>query len=486
MTKNKNCMKTRILVLIFFIFSAHVSLNADIILPSLISDNMVLQQNQLVTIWGKSTIKDETLKVIGSWCKDSATVSVKNHMWKTQLRTPGYGGPFTICIKGHETKRINNVMIGEVWLASGQSNMEMPVDSTGKGFRGVINFREKIAGASFPEIRMFTVPKVASTTLQDSCGGFWSVCSPQTVRKFSATGYFFAKTLHDSLNIPIGIIHASWGGTNAETWVRKEVLTKKGRFSNPELTKDAGTRYNAMIYPVQNYTIKGVIWYQGEANKIRATEYRDLMETLITSWRKEWKSDFPFYFTQIVPFIRKDKDTELLREAQFQTLSVPKTGMVVTSDFSDLNHIHPRQKEEVGRRLALWALAKDYGKKIICSGPLYKSMTIKGNKIILYFDYAESGLKTKDGTDLKFFQIAGKNHNFLPAVAVIKGNTLEVFNEQISYPVAVRLAFTDKEISNLFNNAGLPASIFRTDMIQKNDSNRISNLKIVAGKNLSD
>lgn len=461
-------MKIRILILIIFIFSAHVGLKADIILPSLISDNMVLQQNQLVTIWGRSTIKDETLKVIGSWCKDSVTVSVKNYVWKTQLRTPGYGGPYTIFIKGHETKKISNVLIGEVWLASGQSNMEMPVDSTGKGFRGVTNFRGKIAGANYPGIRMFTVPKVTSITLRDSCGGSWAVCSPQTVGKFSAAGYFFAKTLHDSLNVPIGVIHASWGGTNAETWVRKEVLTNNGEFSNTDLPKDAGTRYNAMIYPVQNYNIKGVIWYQGESNKIRATTYRDLMETLIISWRKEWNADFPFYFTQIVPFIVPGKSTELLREAQFQTLSVPKTGMVVTSDFSDLNHIHPRQKEEVGRRLALWALAKDYGKKVICSGPLYKSMIIEGNKIILHFDYAESGLKTKGSAELKFFRIAGNDHIYVPAVAVIKGNTVEVFNEKIPNPVAVSFAFSDSEIGNLFNNADLPASLFRTDMINNN------------------
>lgn len=475
MSKNKNCSKPHYVpVLISFIFTLLFGLKAEIILPTLISDNMVLQQKQTVTIWGRSTIKDETLKVNGSWCKDSVTVTVKNYCWKTQLRTPGFGGPYTICIRGHETKRINNVMIGEVWLAGGQSNMEMPVDSTGKGFRGVINFREKIAGANYPGIRMFTVPKVTSTSLKDSCGGSWVVCSPQIVGKFSAAGYFFAKALYDSLNVPIGILHASWGGTNAETWVRKEVLTENCKFSKPGLAKDAGTRYNAMIYPVQNYTIKGVIWYQGESNKIRAAEYRDLMETLITSWRKEWKADFPFYFTQIVPFIVSGKNTELLREAQLKTLSVPKTGMVVTSDFSDLNHIHPRQKEEVGRRLALWALAKDYGKKINCSGPLYKSMSIQGNKIIIHFDYAESGLKTKGNNELKYFQIAGKDHNYIPAVAVIKGNTVEVFNEQISDPVAVRLAFTDKEIGNLFNNAGLPASIFRTDTIENNDSILIS------------
>lgn len=457
-------MKTKIITLSISFFLIFSNIQATITLPSLITNNMVLQQNQLVTIWGWTTNTTETIKVNGSWNTDSVSVTASGGAWKVQLQTPSYGGPYTLCIKGNETIKISNVLIGEVWLASGQSNMEMPVDSISASFRGDLNFRQRIAEANFPTLRMFTVPKVTAITVQEKCGGSWIVCSPSTVGAFSAAAYFFGKTLLDSLHIPIGILHSSWGGTNAESWFNKSILLNNPLLKNYAGT-DAGLRYNSMIYPLINYSIKGSIWYQGENNKGRAAVYKETMTELIKNWRSDWKAEFPFYFTQIVPYSQNGLSSNTLREAQLQTLSVAKTGMIVTADFSDLNNIHPRQKEEVGRRLALWALAKDYGKNVVCSGPIYKSMSIVGSKIILQFDYAETGLKFKNATALKYFQMAAEDHYYMPAVATIKGSTVEVTSNFVSSPVAVRMAFSDTEIGNLFNNANLPASLFRTDML---------------------
>lgn len=442
------------------------SIQAKIILPSLITDNMVLQQNQTITIWGWTTETIEKISVCGSWNNDTISTKAFEGKWKVQMHTPSYGGPYTLCIKGHVTKMIQNVMIGEVWLASGQSNMEMPVDSISKGFRGVIDYKIKIAAANFPNIRMFTVSKQTADYPQNNCDGEWQVCNPQTVKRFSAVAYFFAKTLCDNMNVPVGIISSSWGGTNAVTWIKNDELIEQNKRTKQNSGKcpvDPGSLYNSMIYPCKNYTIKGVIWYQGESNKRNVATYTGLMTKLITGWRADWGIEFPFYFTQIAPFTSNDGISSVpVREAQLKTLSVPKTGMAVTSDIGDLDHIHPKQKEEVGRRLAIWALAKDYGKMIVYSGPLYKTMIMDGKSMIIKFDYVESGLLVK-GKTLTNFEIAGKDHVFIPAVAKIKGDFVEVYNDKIDLPVAVRFAFSDKAQPNLYNKAGLPASAFRTD-----------------------
>jgi sialate O-acetylesterase len=369
---------------------------------------------------------------------------------------------------------IHNVMIGEVWLASGQSNMAMTVDSINKNIRGVTNYKQKIAEANFTSIRMFTVQHKLDSIPQEDCSGKWQVCNPDNVRKFSATGYFFAKTLVDSLNIPVGIIHSSWGGSEVESWMKKELVTENKRLyegyknliGNKIASTPPGLKYNAMIYPLENYTIKGVVWYQGERNKPNASVYTELMTQLITSWRNSRGYEFPFYLVQIVPYTQRNVSSTYLRDAQRQILFLSKTGMVVTSDFSELNNLHPPQKEEVGRRLALWALAKDYGKNIVCSGPLYKSMKIKDNTIEIEFDYAQGGLMVKNGT-LNNFEIAGKDHIYVPAVAKIKGSTVIAYSDNIKKPVAVRYAFSDNIQSHIINQSGLPASIFRTDTISK-------------------
>ena len=457
---------------IIAIFLTYNSLKATITLPSLITNNMVLQQNKSVTIWGWTTILDETINVNGSWSPDTVSVQAVAGKWKVQIQTPSFGGPYTFCIKGHETKTIQNVMIGEVWLAAGQSNMAYTISMLGKSDLGVDFYNQILANANNPKIRMFNVGKNATTLPQDNCVGNWAVCSTSTVDNFSAVGYFFAKSLYDSLSVPVGIINSSWGGSDAESWVKGDLVTQNERLYNAYKklvgsgwdTIPPGQKYNGMIYPTDNYNIKGAIWYQGERNKKFASTYTELMTNLISNWRLNRGYEFPFYIVQISPLTDGDGATANLRDAQRQILSVPKTGLVVTGDFSDLTLLHPPQKEEVGRRLALWALAKDYGKDIVCSGPLYKSMSIDGNKINIQFDYAEGGLNTK-GLDLNNFEIAGENHFYEHADAVINNNSVIVSNERITNPIAVRFAYSDNAQTHLYNNSGLPASIFRTDTL---------------------
>ncbi len=445
---------------------------AKLILPSLISDNMVLQQNADVTIWGWSSNSTEKLMIWGSWGQDTVKTQAKVGKWSVQIHTPSAGGPYTLFIRGDELTEIKNVLIGEVWICSGQSNMEMPVDSTGQGFSGVLNFRKVIKEANNPSIRFFQVFRRISDHQQDDCVGKWVVCTPETVKSFSATGYFFAKYLHDDLKIPVGMIHSSWGGTPAETWLPKETVMNNPEFAAgvEKLFKQdwwpilPGLAYNAMIYPLLDYRIAGAIWYQGESNSANPLIYRKLFPEMIKTWRKLWGLDFPFYYVQIAPYKYKEPmGATLVREAQLMTLSLPKTGMAITNDIGNIHNIHPRDKEEVGRRLALWALAKTYGKSdIVYSGPVFKSMKIVKNKIELSFDYVDGGL-IKKGKTLTCFQIAGENREFVDAKAAIKGDKVIVYNKKVKNPVAVRFAFSDTAEPNLFNAAGLPASAFRTD-----------------------
>ncbi len=445
---------------------------AEILLPAIISDNMVLQQNADVKIWGWSSNPTEKLLIWGSWGQDTVSTQAKIGEWSVVIHTPPAGGPYSLFIKGDGLTEIKNVMIGEVWLGSGQSNMQMPVDSVSKGFAGVLNFRQKIREADYPEIRFFQVFRKISENPQDDCMGRWVVCTPETVGGFSATAYFFSKNLYDSLRIPVGVIHSSWGGTPAETWLPEAAVmddsvlaagAKKLKFYDWWPVRP-GLAYNAMIHPLINYTIAGAIWYQGESNSANPLYYRKLFPELIRTWRKLWNKDFPFYYVQIAPFkYREPMGATLVREAQLMALTVPNTGMVVTNDIGNVSDIHPRNKEEVGRRLALWALANTYGKTgIVYSGPLYKSMGVKKNKIEVSFDHVDGGL-VKKGRELCCFEIAGDDKVFVPARAKIKGDKVVVYSKEIKNPVAVRFAFSDTAEPILFNAAGLPASAFRTD-----------------------
>nr|WP_255651168.1 sialate O-acetylesterase [Cesiribacter sp. SM1] len=473
---------------------------------------MVLQQQKAVALWGWAS-PGETVVIQGSWNPaETVTVTADSEgNWKTNIKTAKAGGLYTLTFKGNNTIIINEVLLGEVWLCSGQSNMHFPVapiENSGWA-TGVVNYEQEISGATYPAIRMFTVARKVADTPQQDVEGSWEVSSPQTVGDFSAVAYFFARELHQKTGLPIGLINTSWGGTPAESWTRKEILESDADFVpiltryqealekypeameahklalaswqkeaeekrsrgekpggaprepiGPNHNKSPYKLYNAMIAPLIPYTIKGAIWYQGESNADRAYQYRKLFPAMISNWRQDWNQEFPFYFAQIAPHRSQRPE---IREAQLLTmLSVPKTGMAVLTDAGDSLDIHPQNKQVVGERLALWALAKDYGQKLSYSGPVYKSMKVKKDKIILKFSHTEGGLVAKDGA-LKEFTIAGADQNFVPAQARIEGKKVVVWSDSIANPVAVRFGWKRIPAPNLYNGAGLPASPFRTD-----------------------
>jgi len=634
-------------------------------LPTLFSDHMVLQQDHEVSIWGKYTPNNE-VTIKGSWGDEATTKSDANGRWKIELPTPKAGGPFNLSIVTKDSTAIfNDVLIGEVWLASGQSNMQMPL----KGWPPndlIQNSKAEIAAADHPQIRMFSVPWTLSINPLDSVKSKWTVSSKETAGDFSATAYFFAKRLQQELQVPVGIIHSSWGGTVAEAWTSEPSLRKLGDFNdaldlvkNPETFKlvdnwfsqfpsqdfpetkeqweqmefadldaaklefddsawtsieipgpidqmengafdgavwirrefeisdtssdyilkigaiddmdatyingekvgglagvgfwnvpremvvpksllkkgsnviairiiDTGgggsvdgpielidsngsaislkgewksliiaeiylgkfygyglknslesrpdilqlnpnlpsVLYNAMINPLVPYSIKGAIWYQGESNVGRDLQYRRLFPAMITDWREQWGSEFPFYFVQIAPFIYNPDPamqiSQNLREAQRLSLSTPKTGMVVTLDIGDPKNIHPPNKQDVGSRLAGLALANDYGKDIVDSGPSFKGLQQSGNKLILEFDHVGSGLKAAEKLIIGF-EIAGADKQYVKANASIVDNTIVVMASGITAPVYARYAWRDDSIASLFNQEGLPASSFSSE-----------------------
>ncbi len=493
---------------------------ADVKLPAVISDNMVLQQGRKVPIWGWAEPGEE-IKVSVNWngTKWSIVTADKDGKWMLKMDSPEAGGPYEMTVSDKDNVvKIKNILVGEVWLCSGQSNMEFPVWRAERWKTGVIDFEQEIAAADYPKIRLFTVKQISQEQLQPDCEGSWKLCSPETVGDFSAVAYYFGKELHKELDVPVGLINASWSGTPAEAWTRREILE-----AEPELVpileryeklvadypqaraeyeqkldqwKEAvekarregkkppekpvspikpGNRlspsglYNGMIAPLIPYRICGVIWYQGESNAERAYQYRKLFPAMIKNWRSDWKQgDFPFLFVQLANFQAvkpepSESDWAELREAQLMTLALANTGMAVTIDIGDANDIHPKNKKDVGKRLALWALAESYGKKLVYSGPIYKSMSVEGNKIILHFDHIGGGLVAGGGEPLKGFAIAGADRKFVWADAKIDGDTVVVSSEQISEPVAVRYGWADNPVCNLYNEEGLPASPFRID-----------------------
>lgn len=463
------------------VFSLGLFLNsyADIRLPALVGNNMVLQRNKPLQIWGWA---DKGEKVTVSFRNHVySAVTTANGKWKVLLPAQVAGGPYSMTISGHNKIKLDNILIGEVWVASGQSNMEMPL----KGWGKVLNFEQEIAAANYPDIRLFQVKHTTSTAPLDDVTpweGGWLPCSPQSIPEFSSTAYFFAREIYGHEHIPVGIIHSSWGGTVAEAWTSGESVKQIPAFADTvkayeslatPLSPGGPNRptllYNAMIHPLLPYAIRGVIWYQGESNAGRAYQYRQLFPLMIKDWRKHWKNgDFPFYFVQLANF--KDaqpnpgeSDWAELREAQLLTLSLPNTGMATAIDIGDAKDIHPKNKQEVGRRLSLIARAQVYREKISFSGPVYLSKLVNGNKITLSFKYAANGLKTKQGGTLKGFAVAGEDKKFHWAEATISGNKVTVWSKEVAHPVAVRYNWADNPDGNLYNGDGLPASPFRTD-----------------------
>lgn len=636
------------------------NLSGQVKLPSVIGSHMVLQQESDVPLWGWAKPGEE-ISLNCSWNnKTVSTIAGVDGKWMIKVKTPSAGGPYTIEISGKKKTLLEDVLIGEVWLCSGQSNMEMPVRGWPEWGGPIDNSAAEVSGANYPNIRLFTVPRSFADEPVSDCKGKWLACSPETIKDFSATGYFFGRELFRNLNIPIGLVFSSWGGTVAEAWMSREFVTKIPRFTTspgkldvqefkksrleefnekqaewsasigfkpedkapewalqtspdhswkemkvpsewskteigehlglvdyrlvfrvpegwvnkdlvlelgpidemdvtwingklvgshlmvsdwatnriydvpagtlqkgdnilalrvantsglggingkPEMLKirpkksktasqplagnwqvrkaesfsnikpmpdcvDCGepnlptVLYNGMIAPIVPFSLRGAIWYQGESNRYDGELYKKIFPGMITNWRHDWNKEFSFYFVQIAPYNYRDNySTGLLREAQeYAMRKLNNTGMVVTMDIGNVKNIHPSNKQEVGKRLALWALAKDYGQKdIVFSGPIYKSFAREGDKIRIWFDYAEGGLKT-DGTGLKFFTIAGADHHFVPAKARIEGNTVVVYNEQIDKPTEVRFGWESTDVTNLFGPTGLPAGPFRTDI----------------------
>lgn len=451
-----------ILVLLFLGIST--ALSAKVSLPALFTDHMVLQQKSEVAVWGWAAPLEKVI-VIGSWNnKPVEAVADSYANWKVSLQTPAAGGPYTVTILGSNTIVLQDVLIGEVWLCSGQSNMEWSAKA------GIDNATQEVLNANFPNIRFFDVANRSANVPQLDVSGTWTSCTPETMSEFSAIGYFFGRELYQNLNVPIGLINSSWGGTPAETWVNAEVIANDKALAAaatkieqlPWCPEKPGQTYNAMIAPLIPYAIAGVLWYQGETNVRNYEVYEHLLSTLIQNWRNEWQRDLPFYYVQIAPYKYGDDDKGVqVREAQRKVLAVPNTGMVVVSDIGNIDDIHPRNKLDVGKRLANWALSKTCGKEgITVSGPLYRDLKKEGNKIRLSFDYADSGLTCKGG-DCTHFELAGSNGKFVPATAVIDGKTILVSAEGIKDPTAVRFGWSNTAEPNLFNTEGLPASSFQ-------------------------
>ena len=494
------------------------SLSAEVKLPALFTDHMVLQQKHENPVWGTAEAGEKiSVSISGSDRLFKATAD-ENGNWKVTLDPmPASAKPQTITVKGkNETVTINDVLVGEVWLCSGQSNMQWSVSQADDPDLEVLT-------ANFPQIRLITVPQVGTQEPQSDFKGQWELCTPETVPSFSAVGYFFGRQLHQTLNVPVGLIDNAWGGSACEAWIKRDLLAADEQFkpllerwtqteknhnhqkamANYQMqlknwqakvkeAKESGkplprrpraprnpltgqhrpaNLYNGVLKPVIGYGIKGTIWYQGESNATRAYQYRALFPLMIQSWRDEWnQGDFPFYWVQLADFMDEvsepgDSGWAELREAQTMTMSKLKnTGEAVITDLGEAHDIHPKNKQDVAKRLARWALAKDYGIDIVYRSPLYKSMEKSGKKIVVSFDHAGGGLDTFDVRKPIGFTIAGKDQKFVSAQAKIVGrDKVEVWSDAVSEPAAVRYAWANNPVCNMQNREGLPLTPFRTD-----------------------
>ena len=486
---------------------------AEVRLPAVIGDNMVLQQGQPVPVWGWAD-PGEMIAVTIAGQSVTAKAGPQGR-WQVRVKELKPGEPLQMAVNGSSGSKVTvkNILVGEVWVCSGQSNMAWPVSRAD-------NPEQEIAAAGYPKIRLFSVLNKTAHTPQIDCGGQWVECNPVAVPGFSAVAYFFGRHLHKELGVPIGLVQTAWGGTPAEAWTSRKALEARpslkplleqwdrriadfdaaaaGASYRTQLqkweqaakkAKQEGRRpprkprapgnpadsphrpanlYNGMIAPLIPYAMRGAIWYQGESNVSRAYEYRTIFPTMIENWRADWAaSEFPFGFVQLAPFRYGQQDPANcaeLWEAQLRTLeNVPNTGMAVTMDIGNVGNIHPGNKQDVGYRLGLWALATVYEKDLVYSGPIYKSMKVEGQRIRLEFDHTGGGLAARGGKPLSHFTIAGADRQFHPATAEIDGGTLVVHSDRVKQPIAVRYAWRDDAVPNLANKEGLPASPFRTD-----------------------
>ncbi|WP_395749374.1 sialate O-acetylesterase [Prosthecobacter sp.] len=501
-----------------------VSARAELKLPAVIGDNMVLQQKQANPLWGWDAPGTEVTVTFAGQTK-TAKADDKGK-WTVKLdAVPANAQPAVITIKGSSTRELKNVLVGEVWICSGQSNMGFNLNSTWDADLD-------IAQAKDAQLRLISVPQVGTQEIQDDFKGQWEECNPTTAASFTAVGYHFGRVLREMLGVPVGLIDNAWGGSACEAWVKRDVLEKDPRFASiierwkqqeATFTKEAfekqvadhkakldawnkarveaakakqmftapaprapqnpmtgqhrpGNLYAGVLHPTIGYGIKGVIWYQGESNAGRAKEYRDLFPFMIEHWRKEWKQgDFPFYWVQLADYKNYqtepvESDWAELREAQTLTMSKLKhTGQCVITDLGEANDIHPKNKRDVAERLARWALVQDYGQKLVYRSPELKDAKFDGGKATLTFDYAPQGLRTVDTDDVKGFAVCGEDKKWVWAKASIIGgskkgtNQIEVSADGVAKPVAVRYAWADNPVCNVYSAEGLPVTPFRTD-----------------------
>ena len=499
------------------------ALSADVRLPAVIGDHMVIQQGYPVNVWGWAAKNEQvTVRLAGSERK--ARGSAANGRWQVVFDPLTAGGAAVeMTVRGEKGPEVavKDILVGEVWLCSGQSNMEFALE-------WLANTTPEIMKADHPRLRLFQVPKHTSDRPKDDVDAKWAVSSPASARGFSAVAYFYGLELQERLGVPVGVIQSAWGGTDIEPWTppagfaavpetrpllekqlakyedyRKELekalpvweawirdvqkalkakaeipplpdIDPKDPYESPQAPT---TLYNGMIHALTPFAIRGAIWYQGENNRNDGLFYEKKMEALIRGWREVWKlGDFPFYYVQIAPFTYGyDKNMKgspvpdayrlpLLWEAQTNVLRLANTGMAVVSDITNLTDIHPADKKDVAERLALWARTKTYGEKgLVHSGPLFKSMTVEGDKARISFDHVGGGLVTNDGQPPTWFEVAGDDHIFYRAEAEISGDTVVVRSPRVAAPAAVRLGWSQIAVPNLANKEGLPASPFRTD-----------------------
>jgi len=477
---------------------------AAVKLNNIFSNHMVLQRNIENPVWGTADAREKiTVDIAG---QTHATIADKDGKWKVKLNPMQAGGPYNMTVTGKNKLEVSDILVGEVWVCSGQSNMQFELSA-------MDNSEVEIASANCPQIRLLRVPQIGNPTPQSDIDADWKVCSPDNVADFSAVGYLFGKRIHEAVGVPVGLIHNSWGGTPIEAYIPRDVMDtcsvcadllrrfdeKMKVYTDETLKQDlkeydewlaagkpggkkwppvdqrtANKRpanlYNGMVHPIEGYGIRGAIWYQGEANASNPTLYRTLFPMMIKAWRDRWgQGDFPFYWVQLADFQSENPETQesnwaALREAQTNTLSHPNTGQAVIIDAGEGRDIHPRNKQSVANRLVRQALANDYGYKMVAGSPCYQAMEIQGRKIVVTFSNTDKGLYAFDTEEVKGFAIAGKDGKFVWAKATIVGkDKIEVYADEISAPVSVRYGWADNPVVNLYDRNGLPVTPFRTD-----------------------
>lgn len=492
------------------VLSLATHLFADVRLPNVFSDHMVLQRDKPIKVWGWAAPR-EKIKVLLSG-KTADTSADANGEWKVELPAMNAPGPHEMTVTGKSTVKISDILVGEVWVCSGQSNMEFEL-------KHALNAQQEIKGADYPQIRLLLVPRTPAGLPLNDIKTRWSVCAPDNpvVANFSAVGYFFGRDIHKALNVPVGLIAASQAATQIELWTATEGLSgvpaldpmiasnqaaadsarrklvenldlleaaipaaraalASGKalppalsMPNPMPVEGGPVLYNGMIHPLVPFGIRGALWYQGESNCGDGMRYLDKMKALVAGWREVWKQgDFPFYFVQITPN-NYNGALPLLLDAQNAAMAIPNTGMAASTDTCDpSDHYgggHPRNKQEIGRRLALWALAKDYGKpELVYCGPRFKSLTAEGKQLRVVFDHVGGGLVTRDNKAPDHFEIAGADSNFVEATAKIDGASVVIGSDKVVNPASMRFAWKDLAQPNLMNREGLPVSVFRAEL----------------------